>query len=119
MPTKHYLAHKEAARVFVHERLAHYNAHYGFTYRRVAIRDQKTCWGSCSEKGNLNFNYRLLFLPPELADYVIIHELCHLGELNHSKAFWVLVAQACPEYAAHRRELQRLTVQRGKVVYLR
>ena len=118
-PTKHYLTHREAARAFVHERLAHWNAHYGLAYKRVAIRNQKTCWGSCSEKGNLNFSYKLLFLPPALADYVIIHELCHLAELNHSKSFWALVAQVCPDYAVHRAELRKLTVRAGKVVYLR
>jgi predicted metal-dependent hydrolase len=117
-PTQHYLAHKEVARAFVHERLAYYNAVYNFEFNRVAIRNQKTCWGSCSEKGNLNFNYKLLFLPRHLADYVVVHELCHLAELNHSPAFWELVARACPEYKKHRRELQRITVQRGKVVYV-
>lgn len=107
-PTKHYLTHKEMARGFVHERLAAINVHYSFLYKRVFIKNQKSCWGSCSERGNLNFNYKLLFLPPHIADYVIIHELCHLAELNHSPRFWLLVAQICPEYKKCRKELKTI-----------
>lgn len=104
--TKHYLEHKEAARALVHARLAHYNTHYGLTYKRVAIRNQRRCWGSCTSLGNLNFSYRLLFLPAELADYVIVHELCHLAELNHSPRFWALVAETMPDYREYRRALK-------------
>lgn len=117
-PPKHYLAHKEAARAFVHERLTHFNTLYGFSYKRVAIRNQRTCWGSCSEHGNLNFNYKILFLPPHLADYLIVHELCHLAELNHSSRFWLQVSRACPDYQALKRELKRTTVRYGRVVRL-
>ncbi|MBI4086596.1 M48 family metallopeptidase [Candidatus Kaiserbacteria bacterium] len=116
-PTKHYLAHKETARAFVHERLALHNAEYSFSYKRVFIKNQKSCWGSCSEKGNLNFNYKLLFLPPHIADYVIIHELCHLAELNHSPKFWSLVAQACPEYKACRKVLKTTTMRGVSYAY--
>lgn len=105
--TKHYVLHREAARSLVHARLAHYNAHYGFVYNRVAIRNQRRCWGSCTSLKNLNFSYRLLFLPPELADYVIVHELCHLKELNHSPRFWALVAETIPEYQLCRRALRQ------------
>ena len=101
-----YETHKEAARVLVHERLAALNETYGFAYGRVSIKNQKTMWGSCSRRGNLNFNYRLLFLPPRLADYVIVHELCHLQELNHSRRFWELVSRAIPDYQSCRRELR-------------
>lgn len=118
-PSKHYLAHKEKAHAFITARLEHWNAHYQFTYNRIAIRNQKTCWGSCSAHGNLNFSYKILFLPPHLADYIIVHELCHLAELNHSPQFWARVAEACPEYKKHRAELKRLTVHSGRVVYLR
>ncbi len=117
-PSVHYLKHREAARALVHARLAHFNEHYGFVYKRVSIKNQKTCWGSCSAQGNLNFNYKLLFLPAHLSDYVIVHELCHLAELNHSKQFWERVAEMCPEYRARRRELRTITVRRGKVVPL-
>lgn len=97
---------KRAARALAHARLAHFNQFYGFTYQRVFIRNQKTRWGACSAKGNLGFNYRIAYLPPQLADYVIVHELCHLGQFNHSPAFWQLVAQMIPDYKTHRRELR-------------
>ena len=101
-----YDTHKEAARALVHARLSAFNDLYGFTYGRVSIKNQKTMWGSCSKQGNLNFNYRLVLLPPELADYVIVHELCHLQELNHSRRFWDLVAQTLPQYPRLRMELR-------------
>lgn len=104
--TKHYLAHKEAARTLVHERLAHYNAHYQLQYNRVAIRNQRRCWGSCSSLQNLNFNYRILFLPEHLQDYLVVHELCHLVEMNHGPQFWALVAEQVPAYQTARRELR-------------
>lgn len=96
--TKHYLQHKEGTRELVLARLLHFNQFYNFTWNRVAIRNQRRCWGSCSAKKNLNFNYKLQFLPPHLADYIIVHELCHLAEMNHGKNFWDLVAQQLPHY---------------------
>lgn len=96
--TKHYLEHKEAARELVLARLAYFNDHYGFEWKRVAIRNQRRCWGSCTSLKNLNFSYKLLFLPNELADYIIVHELCHLAELNHGKQFWQLVSEKVPDY---------------------
>ncbi len=117
-PSAHYVAHKERARVFINERLEYFNAHYQLQYKRVFIKNQKSCWGSCSANANLNFNYKLVFLPPHLADYVIIHELCHLAELNHSPAFWAHVAKACPDFAQHRNELRRTFVRRGKVIQI-
>lgn len=101
-----YLAKKEAARVLVLSRLAHFNNFYGFKYHRISIRNQATRWGSCSRSGNLNFNYRLLDLAPAVADYIIVHELCHLAEFNHSARFWRLVAQAVPDYDEQRRALR-------------
>lgn len=103
---KEYALHREAARAFVHERLQYWNRFYRCTFRRVAIKNTKTLWGSCSRKGNLNFSYKLLFLPRELADYVIVHELCHLREHNHGKGFWRLVAETQPDYIRLRRELR-------------
>ncbi len=107
--TKHYLTHKEAARVLIHERLNHFNEHYGFTYNRVAIRNQRSCWGSCSSLKNLNFSYRILFLPPELQNYIVVHELCHLQEMNHSQNFWSLVEQTLPEYKELKHQLKHVT----------
>ena len=93
-----YIEIKEKARALVHQRLEYYNQFYNFKYNRVAIRNQKSRWGSCSRAGNLNFNYRLAVIDPVLADYVIVHELCHLKELNHSSGFWDLVAETMPNY---------------------
>lgn len=105
---KHYLKHKGAARVVIHARLAYFNSFYNHTLNKVFIKNTKSRWGSCSTKGNLNFNYKLLFLPQEVADYVVVHELCHLKHFNHGPDFWALVAQACPNYRTHRRALQTL-----------
>lgn len=101
-----YAACKEAARQCITERVRHYQALYQVTYKRLAIRNQRSRFGSCSAQGNLNFNYRLLFLPERLRDYVVVHELCHLRELNHSSRFWALVAQTIPDYQTRKRELQ-------------
>ncbi len=91
----------------VHVKLAYWNQLYGFRWRRVAIRNQRTCWGSCSSAKNLNFNYKIAFLPARLQDYLIVHELCHLKEFNHSPAFWALVARALPHWPQLKRELDR------------
>jgi predicted metal-dependent hydrolase len=103
--TRSYLTHKEKARRLVNSRLRHFNQYYNFEYKRVSIKNQKTKWGSCSNKANLNFNYRIMFLPEELIDYIVVHELCHLKELNHSKRFWALVAQTMPDYKKHKKHL--------------
>lgn len=102
-----YIAHKERAFEIAHETLERINTHYGFTYRRVSIRNQKTRWGSCSRLKNLNFNYKIALLRPELADYLVAHELCHLQQMNHSKKFWQLVEQTIPNYKELRRELRQ------------
>lgn len=104
----HYLEHKEAARRLAHARLAHFNQHYQFSYGDISIRDQKTRWGSCSRSGNLNFNYKLAIVPEHVADYVVVHELCHCKEFNHSKAFWDLVARTIPNHKEIRKELKGL-----------
>lgn len=101
-----YLRRRESARRLILERLRHFNAAYGFRYQRVAVRDTRSRWGSCSAAGNLNFSYRLLDLEPGLRDYIIVHELCHLGELNHSARFWALVARTVPDYRARRHRLK-------------
>ena len=102
-----YLKHREVARDLAHSRVAHFNATYGFTVGRIAIRDQKSRWGSCSRKGNLNFNYRIALLPPHLVDYIVVHELCHLQEFNHAPQFWKLVGHTIPDYLQRRKELHR------------
>lgn len=103
---QNYLKHREAARELVHERLEHFNRHYGLSYGRVSIKDLRTKWGSCSSRRNLNFSYRILLLPPELQDYLVVHELCHLKEMNHGENFWKLVAETVPDPKLRNRELR-------------
>ena len=102
-----FLAHKERARAFAQERLAYFSPVCGLSYGRISIRNQKTRWGSCSRKGNLNFNYKIVLLPPRHADYIIAHELCHRKELNHSQRFWDLVAELIPDHRGIRAELRK------------
>lgn len=78
----------------------------GVSYGRITIRSQRTRWGSCSAKGNLNFNCLLMLCPEDVQDYVVIHELCHRKELNHSAAFWAEVEKTCPDYRVHRKWLK-------------
>ena len=87
----------EAKRV-IPERVAHYAPLVGVEYNRVTIRHQKTRWGSCSAKGNLNFNCLLMLTPPEVLDSVVVHELCHRKEMNHSKRFYAEVYRVFPDY---------------------
>ncbi len=101
-----YLKYKEFARTLVEERIVYWNTFYGFTYGKVYIKDQKTRWGSCSSKGNLNFSYKLIFLPLHLVDYIVVHELCHLKEFNHGSNFWRLIAETIPDYTARANELK-------------
>lgn len=102
-----YQKYKEAAHNLITKKVAELNKQYQFNYGTISVRNQKTRWGSCSRKGNLNFNYRLLFLDEALVNYVVVHELCHLAQLNHSAKFWALVAQTIPDYKARRRELMK------------
>ncbi len=105
--------YKQAARELVHQRLQHFAPQCGVIYKRVAIRNTKRSWGSCSSLGNLNFNYKILFLPPCLRDYIIVHELCHLKELNHSEKFWREVELVSPNYAQHKDELRYIEKTHG------
>lgn len=99
---------KDKALKMVNERLLFFNGHYGFKYKRVSVRDQKSRWGSCSHNGNLNFNYKIMFLDPVFQDYIIVHELCHIKELNHSTRFWSLVSETIPDYRDIRKKLRDL-----------
>lgn len=103
---REYAEYKERALVLAQARLEYFNSFYNLKYNKVNIKNQKTRWGSCSGKGNLNFNYKIALLPPHLADYIIVHELCHLKEFNHSNKFWALVAETTPNYLALRKELK-------------
>jgi len=91
--------YKKDALDLVNERLNYFNAKfYNYKFNQIKIKNQKTLWGSCSKKGNLNFNYKIIFLTPKTRDYIIVHELCHIKELNHSRKFWNLVSIAIPNY---------------------
>jgi hypothetical protein len=107
---RHFAKNKEEARKFIALRVEFWNAELGFAFSKIAIRNQKSRWGSCSKKGTLNFNYRLLFLPAELADYVIVHELCHLKHFDHSKNFWDEVRRTLPEYKTQLKQLKRYSL---------
>ena len=97
---------KKRALALAHERCAHFAPSYAVSYGKIAVRAHKSRWGSCSSNGNLNFNYKIALLPPRLADYIIVHELCHLREMNHSKNFWAYVECAFPDYKELRKELR-------------
>ncbi len=103
---EHFETNRAQALQFVKDRVDFYNSHYGFSFHTISVRNQRTRWGSCSRKGHLSFNYRLLFLPRAFADYVVVHELCHLKEFNHSKRFWELVGATMPDYRSIRKKLR-------------
>lgn len=114
---KDYLLRKESARSLVLERLRYFQERYSLIdpaylhslkYNRIAIKNHRSKWGSCSSKKNLNFNYKILDLTPELRDYVIVHELCHLQELHHRKSFWDMMEKVIPDAKKLHRESRRL-----------
>ena len=92
------------------EKTRKFAAQMGVTYGRITIRAQRTRWGSCSSKGNLNFNYLLYYLPEELLDYVVIHELAHRKYMNHSSYFWREVERYCPDYRQRRARLRDVRI---------
>lgn len=98
--------YRQQAEKLIRKRADELSARLGLTYGRLTIRGAKTRWGSCSQKGNLNFNWRLMMVPRPVIDYVIIHELAHLKEMNHREKFWKLVAEYCPRWHRHRRWLK-------------
>jgi predicted metal-dependent hydrolase len=98
--------YKETALKIAEQKVKEFNKIYNFKYNKITIRNQTTRWGSCSKKGNLNFNYKIALLSEELADYLVVHEICHLGEFNHSKKFWTLVAKTISNYLILRKQLK-------------
>ena len=108
-----FMKYKSEALTLATERVEHFNASYGFSYKQINVKNQKTRWGSCSTKGNLNFNYKIIFLPETVRDYVIVHELCHLKEFNHSRKFWNLISKTIPELSEIKNSLREweMTVQ--------
>ena len=102
-----YFEYKEKAYDLAVERIKYFNRTYKLHYNKINIKNQKTRWGSCSKKGNLNFNYKIALLPQRVADYIIVHELCHLQEFNHSQKFWTLVSKVMPDYLDVRNDLKK------------
>lgn len=103
---REYLQYKNLAKLLAENKIKYYNALYNFQVNRITIKNQKSRWGSCSKKGNLNFNYKIALLPENLADYIIVHELCHLAEFNHSRKFWKLVSLTIPNYVELRKKFK-------------
>lgn len=98
--------HKKYARKIFEARVAYFHQFTGGNFTSITIRDQKTRWGSCSGRGTLSFNWRLILAPPEILDYVVVHELCHLTHMNHSREFWALVGSVIPDYKVRRKWLK-------------
>lgn len=99
---------KQKAKPLFHSMLQETAEEFGFHYNRLSIRAQKTRWGSCSSSKNINLNCKLLFMPTEIVRYVMIHELCHTIEMNHSQQFWSLVEECDSAYKMHRKRLKEL-----------
>ncbi len=96
----------EDAVSYIPGRVSFYASKIGVNYGRITIRNQKSRWGSCSSEGNLNFNCLLMLTPPEVIDYVVVHELCHRLEMNHSRCFWAEVERILPDYKKRRKWLK-------------
>ncbi len=102
-----FLKYELVAKNLIERKIAHFNQWYGFSGGKVLVKNLKSKWGSCSRRGVLTFNYLMVFLPDCLTDYIVVHELCHLKEFNHSKRFWKLVAQVMPGYQTIKKELKQ------------
>lgn len=106
--------HRNRARALrkIAERVRFFNRRYRLPLQDISVKNVRAQWGSCSSDKNLNFNYRVVFLPPRLRDYVIVHELCHLSALDHSERFWRMVAKAVPDYLRREEQLGRYMLAR-------
>ena len=99
-------AYRRQAKARLEERAAYFASRMGVSYQRISVRAAKTRWGSCSAKGNLNFHWKLILMPPQVLDYVVVHELAHRKEMNHSPAFWAEVEKILPDYRERRKWLK-------------
>lgn len=97
---------RKAAKDYIPYRVEYFHQFTGGHYTSITIRDQKSRWGSCSGTGTLSFNYRLMMAPPKILDYVVVHELCHLTHMNHSKDFWNMVGSILPDYKESKKWLK-------------
>ena len=98
--------YRKMARLFLEERVSYWANKMNVSPKKIHVKNQRTLWGSCSKKKNLNFNWRILLLSERAADYLIIHELAHLKELNHSPKFWDFVGAYSPDYYIYKTELK-------------
>lgn len=105
-----YKKYRHQALEIITKKIAQFNTIYRFSFTRISVRNQKSRWGSCSRRGNLNFNVKIALIPESLVEYIVVHELCHLQELNHSRAFWDLVSRTIPDYLHRRRELKKFCI---------
>ena len=100
----------EQAKIWIPKRVRHFAGQMGERYKNITIKNQKKRWGSCSSDRNLNFNWRLMMMPEEIIDYVVVHELCHLKQMNHSKAFWDEVEKILPNYKIRKKWLDEQSI---------
>jgi predicted metal-dependent hydrolase len=103
--------YRTQAEHYISKRVPELSERCGISYRKVTVRSQKTRWGSCSQKGNLSLNWKLIIAPPEVIDYVITHELLHMIEMNHSRRFWKLVDEYCPAWRDHKKWLRKTSLR--------
>ncbi|BES64226.1 M48 family metallopeptidase [Gottschalkiaceae bacterium SANA] len=98
--------YRELAKEIFQARVSFFAERLGVSVNQIRVKSQKTRWGSCSSKGNLNFNWHAIVMPIEVVDYLVVHECCHLLQMNHSKEFWNLVESICPNYKEERKWLK-------------
>lgn len=108
-----YLEKKNIVIELLKDRVEFFARLYGLKYGRISIRNQSSIWGSCSRRGNLQFNYKIYYLTGELRDYIIVHELCHLKEHNHGERFWALVSKVFPDHKDIRKQLRKYLLSEG------
>jgi hypothetical protein len=99
-------AYRGRAKEIFQARVSFFAERLGVGVNQIRVKSQKSRWGSCSSKGNLNFNWHAIVMPPEVVDYLVVHECCHLLQMNHSKDFWALVESLCPNYREYRKWLK-------------
>jgi len=105
------LRYKNQAKGYFLQKCRHFAEQMGLNHGSVKVNSARTRWGSCNRNGDINFTYRLLFAPEELIDYVVVHELAHTKEMNHSERFWRIVEQTMPDYKARRKKLKEFQHQ--------
>lgn len=103
--------YKKQAKIYLQQKCRSFSEEMGLRHGEIKINSAKTRWGSCNRKGDINFTYRLMLVPEELIDYVVVHELAHLKEMNHSAGFWSIVEQTMPDYKDRRKKLREFEHQ--------